>query len=93
LLFSPLGCADATTTTINVRVWEKAAAVTVWIAFRVTSASQVWHSSVIVERLSNRQVKTRTGNIYRLIGPIDEEGTAEQGSLFLILTPCFIAIH
>lgn len=39
----------------------------------------VWHSNVIVERITHNQVKTLTGNIYMLEGHIDEDSMKKEG--------------
>ncbi|KAJ7371051.1 hypothetical protein OS493_028214 [Desmophyllum pertusum] len=40
---------------------------------------ELWHSTAIVERLSPRCVQTRSGSQYKLVGPINEEVTFQQG--------------
>ncbi|XP_032064625.1 mis18-binding protein 1 [Thamnophis elegans] len=44
-----------------------------------------WHSNVIVERIARNQVKTLTGNIYMLEGPIDAVNMKKGG-----IPPAFI---
>lgn len=44
--------------------------------------SEMWHSSLITGRLSNREVTTGSGRIYRLEGPADELALIEAGFSF-----------
>lgn len=52
-----------------------------WIILigRRSDMSDMWHSSLISNRLSKREVTTGSGRVYRLEGPIDESALAQVG--------------
>ena len=44
---------------------------------------ELWHSTAIVTRLNSRCVQTKSGSQYKLVGPINEEVTLQQGTITL----------
>ena len=51
---------------------------------------QMWHSSSIVQRISNRKVSTAGGSIYILLGPMDKREAQEQSETFYLLQHRFL---
>ena len=43
-----------------------------------------WHSTAIVERVNARCVQTKSGSQYKLLGPINEQVTLQQGNCCLL---------
>lgn len=43
-----------------------------------------WHSTAIVERVNARCVQTKSGSQYKLLGPINERVTLQQGNCCLL---------
>ena len=41
---------------------------------------EFWHSTAIVSRLNSRCVQTKSGSQYKLVGPVNEKVTLQQGN-------------
>lgn len=41
---------------------------------------ELWHSTAIVSRLNSRCVQTKSGSHYKLVGPVNEKVTLQQGN-------------
>lgn len=52
-----------------------------WIVLvgRRQDISEMWHSSLIASRLSDREITTGSGRVYRLEGPLDEPSLLDHG--------------
>ena len=38
----------------------------------------LWHSGPIVERLSSRELVTKSGSLYKLVGPLNSDNLSED---------------
>ncbi|PJF19789.1 hypothetical protein PSACC_00435 [Paramicrosporidium saccamoebae] len=58
-----------------------------WIVLvgRRSDMTELWHSSLITNRLSNREITTGSGRIYKLEGPCDDLAMIESGFNFDII--------
>ena len=43
---------------------------------------ELWHSTAIVSRVNAKLLQTKSGSQYRLVGPINETVTLQQGIYF-----------
>ena len=71
---------------------KKSPATVLSFIFSGDPEGDLWHSTAIVSRLSSRCVETKSGSQYKLVGPINEDVTLQQGTCCLKFVFIFVFV-